>query len=58
MGETALLEKGRLGFPDDLVSVFGAVEMAVAWGRAHLDLSDIQSLGIDEIAWQSVVTAM
>jgi transposase len=33
-------------------AVFGAVEMAVAWGRAHLDLSGIRSLGIDEIAWQ------
>jgi transposase len=31
--------------------VFGAVEMAVAYGREHLDLSEIQSLGIDEIAW-------
>ena len=30
--------------------VFGAVEMAVAYGREHLDLSGIQSLGIDEIA--------
>jgi transposase len=33
-------------------AVFGAVEMAVAWGRAHLDVSGIHSLGIDEIAWQ------
>jgi transposase len=33
-------------------AVFGAVEMAVAWGRAHLDLSGIHALGIDEIAWQ------
>ena len=32
-------------------AVFGAVEMAVAWGRAHVDLSGIQSLGIDEMAW-------
>jgi transposase len=23
----------------------------VAWGRAHVELSGIQSLGIDEIAW-------
>ncbi len=27
--------------------VFGAVEMAVAYGREHLDRSGIQSLGID-----------
>ncbi len=33
-------------------AVFGAVEMAVACGRAHLDLSGNRSLGIDEIAWQ------
>jgi transposase len=33
-------------------SVFSAVEMAVSWGRTHLDLSGIQSIGIDEIAWQ------
>jgi transposase len=32
-------------------AVFGAVEMAVEWGRAHMDLSGIQSLGIDELAW-------
>ena len=32
-------------------AVFGAVEMAVAWGRAHRDLSGIHSLGIDELAW-------
>ena len=30
--------------------VFGAVEL-VAYGREHLDLWEIQSLGIDEIAW-------
>jgi transposase len=33
-------------------SVFRAVEMAVAWGRAHQDLSGVRALGIDEIAWQ------
>jgi transposase len=32
-------------------TVFGAVEMAVNWGRARLDLSGIQSVGVDEIAW-------
>jgi len=32
--------------------VFRAVEMAVAWGRAHQDLSGISAIGIDEIAWQ------
>ncbi len=33
-------------------TVFSAVEMAVSWGRAHLDPTGIQSIGIDEIAWQ------
>jgi len=33
-------------------SVFRSVEMAVAWGRAHQDLSGIRSIGIDEIAWK------
>jgi transposase len=32
-------------------SVFRSVEMAVEWGRTHQDLSGIQSIGIDEIAW-------
>jgi len=33
-------------------AVFRSVEMAVAWGRAHQDLSDVQSIGVDEIQWQ------
>ena len=33
-------------------SVFRSVEMAVDWGRAHQDLSGIQAIGIDEIAWK------
>ena len=33
-------------------SVFRSVEMAVAWGRAHQDLSGIGAIGIDEIAWK------
>lgn len=33
-------------------SVFRSVEMAVQWGRAHQDLSDIQAIGVDEIAWK------
>jgi transposase len=32
-------------------SVFRSVEMAVEWGRAHMELTGIQSIGIDEIAW-------
>ena len=28
-----------------------AVEMAVTWGRAHMDLSGITAIGVDEIAW-------
>lgn len=32
--------------------VFHSVEIAAAWGRAHRDLSGIQAIGVDEIAWQ------
>ena len=32
--------------------VFSSVEMAVTWGRVHLDLSGIEAIGVDEIAWQ------
>lgn len=33
-------------------TVLGAVEQAVAWGRAHMDLSGITAIGVDEIAWR------
>jgi transposase len=32
-------------------TVFRAVEVAVEWGRAHMDLSKITAIGVDEIAW-------
>jgi len=32
--------------------VFCSVEMAVTWGREHMDLSGIKAIGIDEIQWQ------
>lgn len=32
--------------------VFSSVEMAVTWGREHRDLSGIEAIGVDEIAWQ------
>jgi len=32
--------------------VFSSVEMAVTWGREHQDLSGIEAIGVDEIAWQ------
>ncbi|WP_459874135.1 transposase, partial [Endothiovibrio diazotrophicus] len=31
-------------------SVFRSVEMAVEWGREHVDLSGVRSIGIDEIS--------
>ena len=31
--------------------VFGAVSMAVKWGLAHRELSDITAIGIDEVLW-------
>lgn len=33
-------------------TVFRAVEAAVDWGRARVDLSGITSIGVDEIMWQ------
>ena len=32
--------------------VFSSVEMAVNWGRERIDLSNVISIGIDEIQWQ------
>jgi transposase len=32
--------------------VYRSVAMAVAWGRAHQDLTGIEAIGIDEIQWQ------
>jgi len=31
--------------------VFTSVEMAVAWGRARMDLGGIEAIGIDEMQW-------
>jgi len=33
-------------------TVFRSVEMAVAWGREHMDLQGITAIGLDEIQWQ------
>jgi transposase len=33
-------------------TVYRAVAMAVAWGRAHQDLTGIEGIGVDEIQWQ------
>lgn len=32
-------------------TVYRAVEMAVEWGLAHRDLSNIRAIGIDEVLW-------
>lgn len=39
-------------FQTQWAQVFQAVEMAVEWGRNHLDLSGVNAVGIDEIQWQ------
>jgi transposase len=31
--------------------VYGSVVMAVAWGRARLDLGGVEAIGVDEIHW-------
>jgi len=33
-------------------TVFRAVEQAVEWGRAHMDLTGITAIGVDEISWR------
>lgn len=33
-------------------TVLRAVRSAVQWGRAHINLADINAIGIDEIAWK------
>jgi transposase len=33
-------------------NVFRSVQHAVSWGLAHRDLSGIQAIGVDEVAWQ------
>jgi transposase len=33
-------------------NVFRAVEMAVEWGRARVDLGEVLAIGVDEIAWR------
>ena len=32
-------------------NVFHSVEMAVVWGREHIELDDVKAIGIDEILW-------
>jgi transposase len=32
-------------------TVYAAVEMAVTWGRAHMTLDGIRSIGVDELSW-------
>ena len=32
--------------------VFRSVEWAVQWGLAHRDLSNVESIGVDEVLWQ------
>lgn len=33
-------------------TVFNAVEMAVEWGRQHMNLDGVSAIGVDEISWQ------
>jgi len=33
-------------------NVFRSVEMAVSWGREHMELDGIRAIGVDEIQWQ------
>jgi hypothetical protein len=33
-------------------TVYRSVVLAVEWGRAHLDLTGIEAIGVDELQWQ------
>ena len=33
-------------------TVFASVKRAVEWGRAHIDLDGIRSIGVDELCWR------
>jgi transposase len=41
-----------LSFRTTWEKVFQSVEWAVEWGLAHRDLSNVQSIGVDEVLWQ------
>lgn len=41
-----------VAFRTSWYTVFRSVEMAVDWGRERIDVSNVLSLGIDEIQWQ------
>lgn len=41
-----------LAFRTTWEKVFRSVEWAVEWGLAHRDLSNVQSIGVDEVLWQ------
>ena len=41
-----------MAFQTNWDNVFRSVEMAVDWGRMHVNLSGIRSIGIDEVKWQ------
>jgi transposase len=40
-----------LAFHTTWEKVFRSVEWAVEWGLAHRDLSNVQSIGVDEVLW-------
>lgn len=45
-------KEAALAFRTTWDHVFSSVEMAVSWGLKNRDLSGIEAIGIDEIAWQ------
>jgi len=52
LGQAAELERSRRGQCTTGDQVFCSMEQAVTWGRAHQDLSGVEAIGIEEIAWQ------
>ena len=52
LGQALELERDRSGVRTSWDTVFRSVEMAVAWGREHMNLDGIEAIGIDEIQLQ------
>jgi len=43
-------------FRTSWATVFTAVEMAVDWGRKHMNLDEVTAIGIDEISWHRILS--
>lgn len=51
MGQEAVGQEVTAVFQTSWEKVFHSVEWAVEWGLAHRDISNVQSIGVDEVLW-------